>query len=99
MGFLDFPWSWVFGGLIIGSGLLALVLWLRSKSVSVKWYEWLIGAIGLLVLLFGIQNFGAAFVEFEPTAAWMFLLVVGLPGLILLAVAYQLVWRRHRAGS
>jgi len=32
------------------------------------------------------------------TAAWMFLLVTGLPALILLAVAWQLVARRQWTG-
>jgi hypothetical protein len=74
-----------------------LVLWLRGKDITVKWYEWLIGAIGLLLLLFTIQNFAGSLVELESTAANMFLLVTGLPALILLAVAWQLVARRQRA--
>jgi hypothetical protein len=74
-----------------------LVLWLRGKDITVKWYEWLIGAIGLLLLLFTIQNFAGSLVELESTAANMFLLVTGLPALILLAVAWQLVARRQWA--
>lgn len=88
---------WLIIGLVAGAALLALILWLRNRNIKVTWYEWLIGAIGLLLLLFTIQNFAGSFAEFEPTAAWMFLPVTGLPALILLAVAWQLAWRRHRA--
>ncbi|MBA7468401.1 hypothetical protein ES707_03650 [subsurface metagenome] len=90
---------WFIIGLVAGATLLALVPWLRSRDIKVTWYEWLIGVIGLALLLFTIQNFVGSFAELEPTAAWMFLLVTGLPALILLTVAWQLAWRRHRVGS
>ena len=90
---------WFIIALILGAGLLGLVLWLRSRNIKVTWYEWLIGAIGLLLLLFTIQNFAGSFIELESTAAYMFLLVTGLPSLILLAIAWQLVARRQRAAG
>jgi len=86
-------------GLIVGAALLALVLWLKGRDIRVAWYEWLIGIVGLLLLLFTIQNLVGSLAELEPTAAYMFLLVTGLPALILLVVAWQLVARRQRAGS
>ncbi|MES0329586.1 MAG: dehalogenase [Dehalococcoidales bacterium] len=88
---------WLIIGIVAGAAVLGLVLWMRSKDVAVKWYEWLIGALGLLLLLFTIQNFAGSLAELESTAANMFLLVTGLPALILLAVAWQLVARRQRA--
>jgi len=89
---------WLIIGLVAGAALLALVLWLRGRDIKVTWYEWLIGAIGLLLLLFTIQNLVGSLAELESTAAYMFLLVTGLPSLILLAVAWQLIARRQRAG-
>ncbi len=88
---------WLIIGLVAGAAVLGLVLWMRGKDISVKWYEWLIGAIGILLLLFTIQNFAGSLAELESTAANMFLLVSGLPAIILLAVAWQLVARRQRA--
>ena len=87
---------WFIIALILGAGLVALWLWLRSRKVAVTWYEWLIGILGLLLLLFTIQNFSASFAEHEEHAAWKFLLVFGLPAIILLAVACLLPWLRHR---
>ncbi|MES0328998.1 MAG: dehalogenase [Dehalococcoidales bacterium] len=84
-------------GLIAGAAVLGLVLWLQSKNVAVKWYEWLIGGLGLALLLFTIQNFAGSLAELESTAANMFLLVSGLPAIILLAVSWQLVARRQRS--
>ena len=89
---------WLIIGLVAGAALLALVLWLKGRDIKVAWYEWLMGLVGLLLLLFTIQNFTGSLAELEPTAAYMFLLVTGLPSLILLAVAWQLVARRQRAG-
>ena len=90
---------WFIIALVLGVALAALVLWLRDRNIAVKWYEWLIGVVGLLLLLFTIQNFVTSFAEVEATAPWMFLLVLGLPALILLALAWQLVARRQSAGS
>jgi hypothetical protein len=89
---------WLIIGLIAGAAALGLVLWMRGKDVAVKWYEWLIGALGLVLLLFTIQNFVGSIAEIESTAANMFLLVTGLPAIILMAVSWQLVARRQRAG-
>ncbi len=90
---------WLIIGLVAGAALLALVLWLRGRDIKVTWYEWLIGAVGLLLLLFTIQNLLGSFAELESTAAYMFLLVTGLPSIILLAVAWQLVARRQRVAG
>jgi len=88
---------WLIIGLVAGAAILGLVQWMRSKNVSLTWYEWLIGIVGLALLLFTIQNFFGSFAELEPTAAWMFLLVTGLPSLIFLAVSWQLIARRQKA--
>ncbi|RAL68919.1 Tetrachloroethene reductive dehalogenase TceA membrane-bound subunit [Dehalococcoides mccartyi] len=45
-------------------------------------------------MLLTVQNFIGSFLEYEPRAAYMFLLVTGLPSLVLLGVAWQLAARR-----
>ena len=91
---------WFIIGFILGAGLLALVLLLRARNIAVKWYEWLTGAIGLMLLLFTIQNFSGSFTEYEEFAAWTFLWLFGLPSLILIGVSLFLPWRRHsKAGA
>jgi len=88
---------WLIVGLILGGAILGIIYWTRSKNLSFTWYEWLMGIVGLLLLLFTIQNFFAGFAEWESTAAWMFLLITGLPSVILLAITWRLSSRRVKA--
>jgi TRAP-type uncharacterized transport system fused permease subunit len=89
---------WLFIGLLIGIVLLLLAFWSKSKKIGVVWYEWLLGILGLALLLFTFQNYRASVAEFEPTAPGMFLLVFGLPGLVLMVVSILLAgWRYYRS--
>ncbi|KSV18848.1 MAG: dehalogenase [Dehalococcoides mccartyi] len=88
---------WFIIGLIVGGLILGLIWLLKRNNFSLTWYEWLIGIIGLGLLLFTIQNFFGSLEEVESKAAAMFWLVTGLPSLILLALAWQLVARRSKA--
>ncbi|AQX75226.1 reductive dehalogenase membrane anchor [Dehalococcoides mccartyi] len=85
---------WFIIGILVGALVLGLVWLMKRGNFSLTWYEWLIGAIGALMLLFTVQNYFGSLAEVEPKAASMFLLVVGLPGLVLLALAWQLAARR-----
>lgn len=83
--------------LIIGAAVATLVMWLRAKGVSLKWYEYLMGALGLLLAFGAVQHAVSALAWDYTTSAWLGALTFGLSALILLAVAGQLAWRRHRA--
>ncbi|MEN8613927.1 dehalogenase [Dehalogenimonas sp. THU2] len=88
---------WLVIGLLLGAALIWLVSLMKGKGISMKWYEWIIGLIGVAMLLFTVQNYFGSLAELEPTAANMFLLVTGLPAIILLAVTWQLVVRHKNA--
>jgi len=88
---------WFVIALILGGLVGALALWMRSKDMKMAWYTWLIGIVGLFLLLFTIQNYVGSLNEFENSAASMFLLVLGLPSVILLAVAGVLGYREMKA--
>ena len=91
---------WLLWGLALGAGLLFLVVWLRGRGINLAWYEWVLGILGVAFILFAYQNYQASVAEFQPNAPGKFLLVFGLPGLILLVLAVFLVWFRHaRAGK
>ncbi|AQU03694.1 reductive dehalogenase membrane anchor [Dehalococcoides mccartyi] len=87
---------WFMIGILVGALILGLIWLMKRHNFSLTWYEWLIGAVGLLMLLFTIQNYFGSLAEIEPKAANMFLLVIGLPGIILLALSWQLAARRAK---
>ncbi|AHB14154.1 hypothetical protein [Dehalococcoides mccartyi] len=85
---------WLLLGILIGVIALGFIWWLRKSNTSLQWYDWVISLTGVAMLLFTIQNYFASIAEGESKAAYMFLLVGGLPAVILLAVVWQLVLRR-----
>ena len=85
-----------FVGAIFAVVVTALVFLVIKQGISVRWWEWLIGAVGIALLIFTVQNFLGSFTENEPKAAWMFWLVLGLPSLIILAIPTVLVLMRKR---
>lgn len=86
---------WFIFGLLLGAAILAFVLWVRSRKIKVTWYEWLMGSLALLLILLIIQNLFGSYAEFEPTAAWMGVLFMGIPAVILAVLAVRLPWQRH----
>jgi hypothetical protein len=90
---------WFIIALIVGGGVVGLALWLRSQGVKISWYEWLIGIVGLGLLLFAVQNYIGFTAELEPSAPGLVLLVMGLPALVLIAIAGLLIWKRQRSAG
>ncbi|PPD59169.1 dehalogenase [Dehalogenimonas etheniformans] len=86
-------------GAVVALGIFAFIKWLQRRGLKATWYEWLIGGIGLVLLLTAVQHFFGARSELFPYAAWLGFLIIGLPALILLAVAWQLITRRQKASS
>jgi hypothetical protein len=86
---------WMFITLLIGIGGTSLWFWARNNNKVIRWWDWLIGLFGVFLLMMTLQNITAAgFEEVTATIPW-FLLLFGLPGLILLAVVFQLIRRRN----
>ena len=84
---------WLIAGLVLG----AAIFWLATGSqVKLTWYEWVIGVLGIILILFAIQNYSASQVELEAKAAGLLLLIFGLPGLILAVVAGVLAFMRGK---
>ena len=90
---------WFFVALIVGAGLLALAWFLKSRGVSVKWWEWILIVLGVLVLLFTIQNATGASLEWEPAAARVFWIFGLIATVILLAIPGVFICLRNLAKS
>lgn len=81
-------------GMIAGAALMGLVFWLVQKEIAVKWYEWLIGAIGFMTAVWAVHDFFASIAEHNEAAGRTLLWILGIPALILLSLAVFLPWRR-----
>ena len=77
---------WFIWGLIVGGGAMRALIWDLEGRMEITWYAWLIGILTLILATLTIQTFVASFQEREPKAAWMSLLFMGIPTLILAAV-------------
>ena len=88
---------WFVIALILGALIGAFALWMRSRDMKMAWYTWLIGIVGLFLLLFTIQNYVGSVNEFEDNAATMFLVVMGIPSVVLIAIAAVLGYREMKA--
>ena len=97
MYMLDQPWPWFISGAIIFGSLVWLFFWTHNHKISIPWYGWIIGGLGIIVLFFAVQNFWSGLTEFENRAAWLFLLLFGLPGILLIALAARLTLNKNKA--
>ena len=88
---------WFIIGIIVGAGGLALIQRTRRPDVPTTWYGWVLGVLAAIAGLLAIEGFVGSFAELEPTAAWMTLLTLGLPAVILGVLAWYLP--RRTAGK
>ena len=84
-------------GLIFGAIIIFCLTYASLKKISVRWWEWILGILGIALLYFAILNFDGGLYEQTTQAAWMFLLVFAIPAIILLAVPAYLVFKRNNA--
>lgn len=84
---------WLILGLLIGAG----IYWLATQNkFKLTWYEWVLGVLGVILVLFALQNYSASQFELEPRAGGIMLWMFGLPGLVLMAIAGVLSWMQSR---
>ncbi len=88
---------YMFLGLAVGASVVGLVFFSSTKHLSVKWYDWLMGIIAVLLLVFTIQNAVTALEEEQRTAAGMYLVFPGIISLILLVVAALSIVRHRKS--
>ena len=91
-------WEFMFFVFGLAFGVAGLLLFQAvRRGISISWYEWLIGVIGAALLYLGVWHFFASLRELETAAGGLGFAIIGIPGLILIALAFRLTWRRHRA--
>ena len=72
---------WFLYGLVLGAGAMGMLV--HQGKIVVNWYVWVMALLALALGTLTVQHFFASLKEMEPRAAWMGLLFLGLPALIL----------------
>lgn len=92
MRLASWEWFWyVVTGFVMGSASVFIVTKLNAMDIKLLWYEWILGGLVMLIFMFMVQTFIASFKEFKPRAAWMTLVFMGVPILLIGAVLVQSV--------
>lgn len=81
---------WFIYALIVGAAIVGSVLGLKLADITVGWYVWLLGALGIIMLTLTLQHVFASIREMEPTAARRGALLMGLPAVIFFVIAIVL---------
>ena len=95
MRYVSWEWFWyVVTGFIMGSTSVLMVNKLNAMDITLIWYEWILGGVSLLTFMFMVQTFIASFKEFKPRAAWMTIVFMGVPIILIGTVLAQSVLSR-----
>ena len=74
---------WLFLGIIIGLGIGLVITQVKAGRFDVKWYQWVLAVISVVMLLLTIENYLGLRAEIEYSAANFVLLAMGLPAVVL----------------
>ncbi|NPD47677.1 MULTISPECIES: hypothetical protein [unclassified Lentimicrobium] len=96
MRLVSWIWFWyIILGFLMGGG--AVMIWQTLKNLSLKlvWYEWILLILCNIAFMFMGQTFIASFQEFEPQAAWLTIVFMGIPILIMAVLLYRSINKRY----
>jgi hypothetical protein len=65
-----------------------------EKSVKLVWYEWVLSVLSKAIFIFMGQTFIGSFEEGEPLAAWLSLIFMGIPIIIIAVILVRSVRSR-----
>ena len=95
MRYISWVWFWyVLWGFLLGGGAVYLGLTLKEKAVKLVWYEWALIVLGAVFYILMGQTFIASFGEGQPQAAWMTLIFMGIPIILIAVGSFRLVKSR-----
>lgn len=96
MRLVSWNWFWyVLVGFIMGGG--AVMIWNTLKNASLKlvWYEWILMILCFIIFMFMSQTFIASFEEYEPRAAWLTLIFMGIPIIVMAVALFRSLKKRY----
>ncbi|WP_136806736.1 hypothetical protein [Desulfosediminicola flagellatus] len=97
MRIVSWNWFWyVLLGFIMGGGALYLYTLLKEKNVKLVWHELTLTLISFVTFMFLGQTFISSFNEGEPRAAWLTVIFLGVPIIIMAVVIQRSIRARRR---
>lgn len=96
MKLISWIWFWyVLVGFLMGGG--AVMIWHSLKNFKLRpvWFEWILLILCFVTFMFMSQTFIASFQEYEPKAAWLTLVFMGMPILLMAVVLYRSLNKRY----
>ena len=75
-------WRFIYG-VVVGAGGMALWDWVQAENNSVAWYVCPLMLLALALVTLAAHHFFASKAELEPKAAWIGLVIIGVPALLL----------------
>ena len=92
---VSWHWFWyVLLGFILGGFTVYLWGFFKEKAIKPVWYEWILMILRFAVFLLLGQTFIASFREGQPQAAWMSVVFMGLPIVLMAVVTFRSVKSR-----
>jgi hypothetical protein len=81
-------------GFVAGGCVMYLWVYFKEKAIKFKWFEWILSILIFLIFVFMGQTFIGSIDEGEIQAAWMSLLFMGVPIVILIVLTYRSIKAR-----
>ena len=99
MRLISWTWFWyILIGFLLGGGAVYLWSYLKDKAVKLVWYEWVLFILsGLAFVLLG-QTVIGSFEEGETQAAWMSVVFLGVPIIIMMVFSMRSLLSRTSKG-
>ena len=95
MRYVSMTWFWyVVIGFLLGGGVVYLWSYLKDKAVKLVWYEWVLFILAGFLFIFLGQTFIGSFLEGKSQAAWMSVVFIGIPIIIMMFGAFRSLGRR-----
>ena len=95
MKLISWIWFWyILVGFLMGGGAVLIWHYLKNISIKLKWFEWILSILAFITFMFMSQTFIASFQENEPRAAWLTLVFLGIPILLMGVIIYRSINKR-----
>lgn len=79
---------WLIIGILIGACTYWLFEQNRKGKIVVYWYQWVLGLMAVISVLFTIENYIGFQKELEPGAANFMVVSLGIPTIFLIALIF-----------